>query len=249
MKILAALLALLAIFSAGNQVLGQSTTDRIAVLTDYHGYFPCNDCHGDQETVHQPRVLEEEHFEPIEWEDDEGVTHLVPLGQRISIAELLGQTDRRDIRSENLTRIGQRIGIEAYMEANGLAAEDSVWTLLHGGGNLWCLNCHNADDRDRLVKLNGELLTFNQSQLLCGECHGPKLLDWERGIHGKTTGYWDGARDVDEISERRLCVECHSPHAPAFPAMEPLAGPILRLDPPGSEHRNHQPSAADPNTH
>jgi len=76
---------------------------------------------------------------------------------------------------KNMVRIGTRLQIETYMENNGLAPEDSVWTLVHGGGNLWCLNCHDSEDRDKLVKLNGELLTFNESHLLCGECHGPKF--------------------------------------------------------------------------
>lgn len=228
-------LVVLILFSglAGAQV----TPDRIAILTDDHGYFPCMDCHADQESNPTPRILEEEHFDPLEWEDEDGVVHLVHFGDYVSLGDLLGQEDQGQMRNRDLARIGARLNIENYMEEQGLAPEDSVWTLVHGGGNLWCLDCHNADDRDKLVKLNGETLTFNESHLLCGGCHGPKLRDWDEGIHGKTTGYWDLAQGEEEASVRKLCVECHQPHSPAFAAMMPQPGPIPRLDPVG--HSSH----------
>jgi hypothetical protein len=192
------------------------------------------DCHGDQETITTPRILEEEHFEPLEWEDDEGEVHLVPFGQLVAIGDLLGQGDTGTLAGDNLARIGARLNIASYMENNDLSPADSVWTLVHGGGNLWCLNCHNADDRDKLVKLNGELLTFNQSHLLCGECHGPVLRDWDRGIHGKTVGYWDPEQGEEAMTVRLLCVECHLPHRPAFASLMPMPAPVLRIDGPGT---------------
>jgi len=210
------------------------------------------DCHEDQEPVTTPRILQEEHFEPLEWEDDDGGVHLVAFGQKVAIGDLLGLQGETDLASNNLIRIGARLNIEEYMSDQGLAPTDSVWTLVHGGGNIWCLDCHNTEDRDKLIKLNKELLTFNESHLLCGECHGPKLLDWERGIHGKATGYWDLARDEDEISERKLCVECHPPHNPAFPGLIPEPGPVPRVDGPGSRHgdsEGHSTSGAKENNH
>ncbi len=227
--------ALLTLALAGVTV-AQVTSDRIEILTDDHGYFPCMDCHGDQESISTPRILEEEHAEPLEWEDADGVVRLVPFGDKVPIADLLGTSGRTDMIGENLVRIGTRLQISSYMEANGLAPEDSVWTLVHGGGNLWCLNCHDSEDRDKLVRLNGELLTFNQSHLLCGECHGPKLRDWDKGIHGSTTGFWDMSRDDGETTLRKLCVECHLPHNPSFASMTPLAGPITRVPGPGADH-------------
>jgi len=207
----------------------QVNPDRSDVLSDVHGYFPCSDCHADQETIHQPRVLVDEHEIPLEWEDEDGNQHLVAFGQLVAIADLLGSEDAETMEAQNLARIGQRIRIAEFMDDEGLAPEDSVWTLVHGGGNLWCLDCHNADDRDYLVKLNGELLTFNESHLLCGECHGPKLRDWQKGIHGKSTGYWNADSDVEGVTRKLLCVECHTPHSPAFPMHQPLAGPVARV--------------------
>ena len=215
---------------------GQVTSDRIEILTEDHGYFPCMDCHGDQESITTPRILEEEHAEPLEWEDSDGVVHVVSFGDRVAIADLLGTSGRTDLIGETLVRIGARLQIETYMEINGLAPEDSVWTMVHGGGNLWCLDCHDNENRDMLVRLNGDLLTFNQSHLLCGECHGPMLRDWDRDIHGSTTGYWDMSRDDGKTTVRKLCVECHLPHNPSFASMMPMAGPVVRVPGPGKEH-------------
>jgi len=217
----------------------QVTADRIEVLENQHGYFPCMDCHGDQESIATPRILEEDHGEPHEWEDDEGNTHFVPFGRLVALSDLLGQSGGEDLTSVNLARIGARLNIASYMEMNDLAPIDSVWTLVHGGGNLWCLNCHDDEDRDKLKGIDGELLTFNQSQLLCGGCHGPMLRDWDAGIHGKTTGYWDPSRGAEEATVKQLCVECHPAHDPAFPSYMPMAGPVTRVDPPGAAKAVH----------
>ncbi len=206
-----------------------TTSDRIAVITDQLGYFPCMDCHGDQATYSQPRILEEEHSDPLYYTDENGVVHEITFGERVPIADLLDSSRPGDLSSDLVARVGKSVRIRQYMEFNGLAPTDSVWVLLHGGGNIWCLNCHDEPDRDKLIKLNGEKLTFNQSHLLCGECHGPELHDWEQGIHGKTTGYWNLDLDREETSIRKLCVECHNPHAPAFPAMQALPPPVSRL--------------------
>ncbi|PIV80843.1 hypothetical protein COW53_07535 [bacterium CG17_big_fil_post_rev_8_21_14_2_50_64_8] len=208
---------------------GLTTSDRLAVISDQLGYYPCMDCHGDQATYTQPRILEEEHVEPLLYTDTEGVVHQVTFGERLAISQLIAEPKAWDLRSEMLAKVGLSIGIREYMEFNGLSEEDSVWVLTHGGGNIWCLNCHDIEDRNKLVKLNGEKLTFNQSQLLCGECHGPALHDWELGIHGKTTGYWNLAMDSGDVSIRKLCVECHNPHAPAFASMQALPPPVSRI--------------------
>jgi uncharacterized CHY-type Zn-finger protein len=221
----------------------QVTTDRIAALTDAHGYFPCMDCHRDQETIAGPRILEEEHSEPMVWEDDDGVSHSVPFGQKVAIADLLGNNGTDTVGRDNLARIGLRLNIAAYVESRGLSPADSVWTLVHGGGNIWCLDCHDTVDRDKLVKINGDTLTFNQSHLLCGECHGPILRDWEWGIHGKTVGYWDPKLGGEQQTIRLLCVECHDSHRPAFRSMMPLAAPVTRVDGPG-RRAHHETEAA-----
>ncbi len=240
-----AILVIVLVCCYGVSIQAQVTVDRVAVLEDYHGYYPCMDCHEDQETIIKPRILEEEHAEPLEWEDDDGQVHLEPFGQKVPLGELMGQLDVTTLYGDNLARIGERLDILSYMADNDLSPADSVWTLVHGGGNLWCLDCHDVDNRDKLVKLNGELLSFNESELLCGECHGPILRDWEIGIHGKTVGFWDPIRGDEEQTVRLLCVECHQPHRPTFSPQQPMAPPVLRVDGPGNkahqvEHQSEQ---------
>ena len=87
--------------------------------------------------------------------------------------------------------------------------------LHHDEENRWCLDCHAAEDRDQLHLASGELVPFERSYRLCGQCHGDKLRDWRAGVHGRRTGSWDG--------EKRylLCVHCHDAHAPAFAPLVP----------------------------
>ncbi len=224
LSILAALLA-----AGPGTAMEPTTSDRISVIRNQLGYFPCMDCHGDQVPDPRVRIMEEEHAEPLAYEDENGVTHRITFGVRVPISELLTSSRPGELLSDKIAKVGRGIGIRAYMEFNGLTPGDSVWVMLHGGGNIWCLNCHDEKDRDKLIKLNGEKITFNQSHLLCGECHGSILTDWDRGIHGKTTGYWSAALDSDGISVRKLCVECHNPHDPPFPPMRALPPPVTRF--------------------
>jgi len=92
--------------------------------------------------------------------------------------------------------------------------------LDHGPAERWCLDCHNANDRDHLRLVNGTLVGFDESYKLCGQCHGTIFRDWREGIHGRRRGYWDGAK------EYLLCAHCHNPHAPKFQAMKPLPPPV-----------------------
>ena len=218
----------LTLILAGALLLGGAagpvrTSDRIAALEEYHGYFPCMDCHTDQVSNPRPRILVEEHDIPLVWEDDEGESHVVEFGEFLPISTLLGRSDLPSRERENLARIGERLNILDHMAEYDLAPSDSVWVLTHGGTNLWCLDCHDNDDRDKLRKLTGGILTYNESHLLCGQCHGPILIDWEHGVHGKTTGYWSREMDTESASIRLLCVECHIPHAPRFRGLTPRA--------------------------
>ncbi|MDP2360774.1 MAG: hypothetical protein Q8O14_08480 [bacterium] len=214
----------------GHGVETPAHNDRVKLLWEFHGYYPCMDCHFNQETNRRPRVLEMEHEKPLDWMDDDGVIHRVEFGERLPLAELLGKGQARGLRRETLERIGRRMNLRDHMSAQGLGVTDSIWVLTHGGGNVWCLDCHSASERDMLVLHDGSLLSFNESQRLCGQCHGPTLIDWDAGAHGRTNGYWNLELDSTGISRRLLCVECHNPHAPAFRGMMPLAGPVNRLD-------------------
>jgi hypothetical protein len=92
--------------------------------------------------------------------------------------------------------------------------------LHHDEEHRWCLDCHDANDRDQLRLASGALIPFTESYQLCGQCHGTQYRDWRLGIHGKRTGYWDGPKRY------LLCVHCHNPHSPRFAALQPLPPPV-----------------------
>lgn len=96
--------------------------------------------------------------------------------------------------------------------------EDIV--LRHDEKNRWCLDCHDAANRDKLHLADGRLIDFTESYRLCGQCHGPTLRNWKAGEHGKRTGSWSGAKQY------LLCASCHSPHSPRFKPLKPLAPPL-----------------------
>jgi predicted CXXCH cytochrome family protein len=92
--------------------------------------------------------------------------------------------------------------------------------LNHDEEHRWCLDCHNAQNRDVLRIASGEPIPFAESYRLCGQCHGIQYRDWRARVHGKRTGEWDGRRDY------LLCVHCHNPHAPKFKPLSPLPPPV-----------------------
>lgn len=96
--------------------------------------------------------------------------------------------------------------------------------LKHAGPQQWCLDCHNADDRDKLHLIDGSLVDFKESYLLCGQCHGTNFRDWKAGVHGKRTGEWNGKKLY------RLCVHCHNPHQPRFKPLSPKPPPVRPED-------------------
>jgi len=119
--------------------------------------------------------------------------------------------------------------------------EHSDIVMHHGSHerNNNCFNCHNESDLTLLQTRDRHEVKFANSQLLCGSCHGPTLRDWEAGVHGRTSGFWDRALGP---MDRKLCVNCHNPHAPKFPGRQPAPGPHpLRGGEPVVTHAETQP--------
>lgn len=92
--------------------------------------------------------------------------------------------------------------------------------LKHDEKNRWCLDCHDAKNRDKLHMASGELVDFTESYKLCGQCHGLKLRDWKAGVHGRRTGSWSGKKQY------LLCVHCHNSHSPRFKPLNPEPPPV-----------------------
>jgi Cytochrome c7 and related cytochrome c len=109
-------------------------------------------------------------------------------------------------------------------------AHDDI-ILKHDEEHRWCLDCHDADNRDRLHLASGQPVPFEESYQVCGQCHGEKYRDWRAGVHGRRVGYWNGAKQY------LLCVNCHSPHQPRFKPLAPKPAPN-RPTRPGAEQRN-----------
>jgi uncharacterized CHY-type Zn-finger protein len=100
--------------------------------------------------------------------------------------------------------------------------EDIVMNHGSHNRNNNCFNCHDETNLEQLQTRDGQAVKLTESMRLCGSCHGPTYRDWEAGVHGRTSGYWD--RQLGPM-DRKLCVNCHNPHAPAFPSRAPAPGP------------------------
>lgn len=98
--------------------------------------------------------------------------------------------------------------------------------LNYAHGNLSCLSCHNSKDYETLRLADSRELGFTDSMALCSQCHGPQKRDYDMGLHGGMNGHWDLARGG---RTRNTCINCHDPHAPAFPTVMPVLPPRDRI--------------------
>lgn len=94
---------------------------------------------------------------------------------------------------------------------------------LHHAEWMWCLNCHDTDERNYLRLITGEKISFEKSYRLCGECHGTIYRDWKIGIHGRRVGAWPS----DGKKLYLLCTHCHDPHQPHFRKLPGKPAPRL----------------------
>lgn len=115
---------------------------------------------------------------------------------------------------------------------------------LNHGLNERCLDCHDKDNRNELVLAGGKTVPFQQVSMLCAKCHGPTFRDWQKGMHGRTNGYWD----INQGEQKRLsCIECHDPHQPAFGWIKTYPGPnTLRMGDPNSKTHSENSKKHNP---
>jgi hypothetical protein len=115
-------------------------------------------------------------------------------------------------------------------------------TLEHGSGRIWCLDCHEPEDRNSLHTFAGEKVDFNDAYLVCGQCHYQPQKDWYYGGHGKRAeARWQGERTIYN------CTHCHDPHAPALRQRAPEAPPPIRRGlEPMPVHAHHEAGHAAP---
>jgi len=123
--------------------------------------------------------------------------------------------------------------MEANPERRELRAPHPA-ELDHGDGRLWCLDCHDADGRDRLVTSAGERVSFDRADQSCAGCHSDVHRDWVFGVHGKRVENWQGSRKY------YACAHCHNPHDPAVRPRAPEAPPGVRAGLEAMPEREHQ---------
>jgi hypothetical protein len=110
-------------------------------------------------------------------------------------------------------------GMEVNRTRRTLTEFHTEIELRHDEQHRWCLDCHDATQRDSLHLAGGERIPFDESYRLCGQCHGEKLRDWKAGVHGRRSGEWNGHKSY------LLCAHCHNPHQPRFHALAPMPPP------------------------
>ena len=114
--------------------------------------------------------------------------------------------------------------MEPNPEVRELEFHLEIKIINHAEHERWCLDCHDANERDKLRLINGKKIGFENSYRLCGQCHGTIYKDWKAGIHGKRIGNWDGKK------EYFLCTYCHNPHSPRFRQLSPMPAPVKPED-------------------
>lgn len=125
-------------------------------------------------------------------------------------------------------------------EVRELEDDHDTIALRHGKGQFWCLTCHNKDNRDELVSLKGKSISFDESFLLCGQCHFQRQKDFFFGGHGKRVESWQGEKVLTP------CTECHNPHSPSFKPRKPFAAPRVRKGLESHQVKpHHTPSAVE----
>lgn len=93
----------------------------------------------------------------------------------------------------------------------------------HGITNMWCSTCHDLENKNTLRTVFGDQVNFDDSYLVCAQCHNRVYEDWQYGAHGKRKKRWRGGREID------TCTHCHNPHLdPGFAPRQPLPPPGVR---------------------
>ncbi|GAB4209350.1 MAG: hypothetical protein OHK0013_28670 [Sandaracinaceae bacterium] len=100
-------------------------------------------------------------------------------------------------------------------------------------GERPCTACHDPEDLSHLRLADGSSIPVREAMQLCAQCHGPQARDFAHGTHGGMRGHWDTARGP---RLRNHCVDCHDPHRPAIPVVEPMPPPRDRFRPASGDH-------------
>jgi len=151
-----------------------------------------------------------------------------PSPSRVSIAEFIRKGgDASDYDCDVCHEKNKPIKLKFDADDNIiLPTEHTNIFLQHGSHkrNNNCYNCHDEMNLSMFQTRDGKPLKVTDPDVprLCGSCHGPTYRDWEAGVHGRTSGFWD--RQLGDY-QRLGCPSCHNPHSPKFPSRAPAPGP------------------------
>jgi hypothetical protein len=142
--------------------------------------------------------------------------------------------------AENLTSIESDVdspsGVQArvlcetchsFVDIGTPAKRPQDLVMFHQGltfthGQLACASCHESGKPLLLHLATGEELPMERAMSICSQCHGPQRRSFDHGTHGGMNGYWDLSRGP---RLRNQCVQCHDPHSPQIPKVEPALPP------------------------
>lgn len=146
---------------------------------------------------------------------------------------------------------GQEIAI-ACTTCHGIAALDTPVprvgetpggphaALVAEHGDRPCTACHDPADASRLRLADGTSLPMTEAMQLCAQCHGAQHRAFVHGAHGGMRGHWDAERGP---RVRNHCVDCHDPHRPAFPMVQPMPPSRDRFRPASGDHHAAEAAA------
>jgi hypothetical protein len=100
-------------------------------------------------------------------------------------------------------------------------------------GTIACYACHNPNDSDALRLADGSKVAYENVMTLCSQCHSKQAESFAHGAHGGMNGHWDLTRGPQM---KNNCIDCHDPHAPAYPKMIVGFKPKDRFNEPHDEH-------------
>jgi hypothetical protein len=113
---------------------------------------------------------------------------------------------------------------EVNATVRALQDEHADVKLAHGGGRIWCLDCHHARERDALLGEKGAAVPASEPHRACGRCHADVMRDFLFGAHGKRDSGWKAERIV------LSCLACHGAHDPSIAPRRPASPPTPRAD-------------------
>ena len=151
-------------------------------------------------------------------------TNVAPT--RVSAADLKRTGgDMTDFECNTCHELNKPVNLKLDDKGQVILPKEHGELVMHHGRNDRnnnCFNCHNPLNREELLTKDGHKFRIEESTRLCASCHGPTYRDWELGVHGRMSGYWDRALGP---FTRVDCASCHHPHSPIFAQRPPAPGP------------------------